>query len=570
MLVVAILTAAKLSTRLNGDIQYVLGGLSAAGDIGWVDTFVHRPLPYRLFMSVLNVAAGAVGLRTVDFVPYETVIHVIGIVIALASGALLWRALLPRLGRTTAAAVGAATALALILAPSHDYLQAEWVATLLAVVALSAAMLPRRAAAAAALAGLCLVAVAGVKVSTVFLVPAVLIVLAYLDRRRVGPVLLGTAGWAVAYAVVLILLPLERQWTFDSAALSALSRDESLRSALAAISEKAMVTPVILLVPCALALALAALGGSMRRRVLLVAGFVVTSLLLIGPSVAQGTWQVYHLAPLPVAATAFVAGVGAWWWTTRRQQPWPILVGIPVAAVLATAFLSQDLPTRTALVGEARGVALALTIVTGAWGVALTWPGRAPGSTIRTPHPLTFGLALVALLAFLPAQAPDTAWDVGRDRTNASWNAQSTAMHAGLRRLTSEIGDDGPVLYVAFGTAPYHMGIPTTCRYPSPLWVQRGTVYRSLRELWSYSDNLACFDAHLAAYVVIETGWAMPGRLTGDMQRGLSGFDCNAGRSLNGMLSCPSRYRAEEPGGGRYGAGAIASRSYGTKSYIRS
>ena len=123
-----------MATRLNGDVQYVLGGLSVAGDIGWVDTFVHRPLPYRLFMSILNVGAGLLGLHTTDYVAYESVVRAGGIALALVSGALLWRALVPRLGRAAAAVIGGATSLALILAPAHDVLQAEWAATSLAVM----------------------------------------------------------------------------------------------------------------------------------------------------------------------------------------------------------------------------------------------------------------------------------------------------------------------------------------------------------------------------------------------------------------------------------------------------
>ncbi|HEX5040650.1 MAG TPA: hypothetical protein VFW95_11000 [Candidatus Limnocylindria bacterium] len=546
------LVAASMATRLNGDVQYVLGGLSVAGDIGWVDTFVHRPLPYRLFMSILNVGAGLLGLHTTDYVAYESVVRAGGIALALVSGALLWRALVPRLGRAAAAVIGGATSLALILAPAHDVLQAEWAATSLAVIALAVALLPRRDATAGVLAGFFLVVVAGMKISTVFLVPAVLVVLAMLDARRIRPVIVGTVGWGIAYAAVLMLLPLERQWTFDSAALNALGSDRNLHRALVAFSEKAMVSPVILFVPCALMMALGAMGGTLRRRLLVGAGVVGTALLLIGTSLAQGTWQVYHLAPVPVAATGFVAGVGVWWWMKYGQPPWPIVVGIPVAAALGIAFLSLDTPTRIRLAGEARVIGLVVAVLACAWAVALVRLAKAARSASEEPpcagqHAGAVALVIVAFLAFLPAQAPNAAWSVARDRTNASWNAQSDTYRQALADLAADIGHGGPVLYLAFGNVPYHMGIPTTCRYPSPLWVQRGTYYESLRELWSYKDNLACFDGRLANDVVIETGWATPGKHTDDLVRGLRDFDCTDPPSRAGVEACPSRLRGDAP-----------------------
>ena len=100
---IGLLMAAMVATRLNGDVQYVLGGLSVAGDVGWVETFVHRPILYRLVVSTLNVGALVSGNSIVDQFGYETAIRVGGSFISAAAGAALWRALAPRLGAVTAA-----------------------------------------------------------------------------------------------------------------------------------------------------------------------------------------------------------------------------------------------------------------------------------------------------------------------------------------------------------------------------------------------------------------------------------------------------------------------------------
>jgi len=276
-------------------------------------------------------------------------------------------------------------------------------------------------------------------------------------------------------------------------------------------------------------------------------GVVATGLLLIGTSVSQGSWQLYHLAPLPVGATAFVVGVGARWWTRYGQPPWPLVVGLTVACMLATAFLTLETSERTRLVGEARVIGLIVASLACAWALVMARSTHEPRPASRGTLAASLALALVVLVAFLPAQAPDAAWYVKADRTNASWNALSDKLHEGLGDLADRTGRDGPVLYVAYGVVPYHMGIPTRCRYPSPLWIQRGTVYRALRGLWSYRDNLACFDRRLANDVVIQRGWAQPGRLTADLRRGLAEFDCTHPITRLGIgSSCPSRDAGDE------------------------
>ena len=87
---------------------------------------------------------------------------------------------------------------------------------------MAVAIVPGRRSVAAAVAGLLLVAVAGMKLSTAFLVPAALITIALIDRDRARVAVIGAAGWGVAYLVLLAAIPHERYWTIDSAILNGL------------------------------------------------------------------------------------------------------------------------------------------------------------------------------------------------------------------------------------------------------------------------------------------------------------------------------------------------------------
>ena len=152
---------------------------------------------------------------------------------------------------------------------------------------------------------------------------------------------------------------------------------------------------------------------------------------------------------------------------------------------------------------------------------------------------------LAGLLAFLPAQAPEAHGEPApADRTNSSWSERSVAFHDAWRGLASEIDGDGQTLYLAYGVVAYHMALPTSCPYPSPLWVQRGTVFAEVRRLWSYRDNLECVDGHDSARVVIEPHWIFAGPLTADVRTGLREFDCSDPVSRLRIRTCPSRFSA--------------------------
>jgi hypothetical protein len=542
-----LLAIAGLSARLNGDVQYVLGGLTVAGDIGFVDTFVHRPLTYRAIMAGLNVLAGTVAKPSADLVAYEAGIRLLAWAAAAFAGGWLWFALVPRVGSVAAASIACAGCLSLMFSPQWDFLQAEWVATLLGSAAVAAALMPWRTRTAAGVGGLLLAMVVGVKLVTLPLAAAALIVVAISDRSRARPLLIATTGWMILLAMTLAH-PLEWQWSLDMAALNAGVGDDlgaRLRSILIAISEKAIISPIILLAPAATVLLVRLTEP--RRRPSLIGGAVVVGLLCIIPLLVQSRPSLYNAAALPVAASMYVAGAGVRWWTQVRTPPWPLLVWLPVVAIGVALLVGSPTETRISLQGGARVAALVVvTLSTLAAAAVPMHPARGTMKSLSTP---TLIAGLIALLAFVPAMAPASSWSIGDEtirRTNASWELYVRRISRSMQGLSEQIGRETPVLYLAYGDIGYHMGNPTDCRYPSPLWIQRGTRYQFVQALTSHADNLDCLARTAARYIVLAPGWAFGGRLTGSVRDGLRLFDCSAPTRVAGHAVCA---RADDPTG---------------------
>jgi hypothetical protein len=539
---IGLLGLAAFSVRLNGDVQYVIGGLSVAADHGWADTFVHRPLVYRGLLAGLDVIAGAVADPIDRPIAYETVVRGIASIGAIAAGVLLGLGLRRRLDARVAAAVGTAAAGALVLAPGWDFLQPEWIATVFCLAAVGAALVPRRDATAAAIAGLLIVLAAGVKLTTAALVPAALIAIWMLDARRARAVLVGTIVWGAALALVTAAHPTEGAWILDMAALNVgvgAGPPAAVIDGSIGLIEKAVVAPVLVVAPAAAVMLVRLARDGCRRS--LGTAIVTVGILGLAPMVIQATGMPYHAAALPSASSSLVAGAGAWWWTRTGRPPWLLVTGIAAAAVVSTTVLA--LPT-DARVEWAAPMRIGFAAAAVALAVRAAREPTGPTADARRPAPVAVLIGLAGILAFVPAVAPSSSWTVASpplSRTNASWSEASLQRRDEMRALSEAIGRDTPVLYIAFGDIAYHMRNPTDCRYPSPLFLQRATRLTFVSDLWSYRDNRRCLETTEAERVVVQPGWAAAGRLTRDLFTGLRRFDCARPVSMAGIRSCPRR-----------------------------
>ncbi len=547
----ALILAGTLQLGLNGDVAYVLGGIEVrGGGLGAaVGTFVHRPLLYRLILGALDAVAGVAGLRPVNQVPYEATIRLLADTgIALACW-LLFRALAPRLGTTGAAASSIATGVALVAAPAWDFLQPEWVASAFVAVAVAAALLPRNELMAGALSGACIVAAVATKVATAPYAPIALILILLLDRRRALLATIGAVIWGAGWVVMTLVVPHERQWVMDMVHLNPSSPLHDglgaidVRLTVKALGSKAALSPALLLLPAS-AVALAATVRPWRTRAAVLAALLICVGLGVATMVAQGAYYLYHLSVLPILA----AGAGGLALARLLQRaPTAAITGavaLAAAGAASAAVLAQSPAWRTGHLVLVLGLMVGSTLVVAAMIAVLA----VRPSSGRSPDPWRGGtLAAVlvgSLVALAPVLLPADAWALSPRQTaatNQSWTQSSQAAGDTLASLSDRIGRQTPVLYLAYGTVPYHMGNPTDCRYPSPLWLY--TAHRAfVRDFASYQDNVACLTSAMDQWAILEPGWLDPATLPADVRAMIDvRYDCGSAIAAGDVIACPRR-----------------------------
>ena len=555
------LLALSLLLGLNGDLQYVIGvqDVRGGGIGGALGTFAHRPVLYRVFVGTIDNALQLIGLRPSALVAYEAVFRVAAVVVAVLAAWLLARGLRGRVGRVPAAWTSIAVALALVFAPNWDFLQPEWLATLFGVIAIGIALLPRRATVAGGLSGGLLVAAFAAKISTAPIALLALLAIAVLDRRRAVAAGLGGVAWFLFALVLLAAFPLERRWLANMIALnpysplrSGISIDQ-LSNALRSLASKAALSPAVLLLPAATVVASRFTPGG-RARGGWAGAVTIAALLAAAPMIVQGEpYYPYHLAALPVLA-AGLCGYTAGRWAERGALPVAVPITLAATAAAGAWLMTNSNHWRLAnldlLVEVLLGVAALLAVLAALFLTVRTGPAsngspaaNAPG--VPTHRRRLAGVMVAAGVAILPVLLPATAWSLDprvTQRTNASWEAESMASHEAWGAMSEEIGRNTPVLYLAYGTVPYHMGNPTPCRYPSPLWL-RHTDLVYVRAFFSYTDNEACLRSPTPRYLVLAPAWLpLQSLLPRDFALVRRLYDCGRTALVEaGILACARR-----------------------------
>jgi hypothetical protein len=550
--ILAVMVASTIGLGLNGDVQYNLGGLAVhAADepTGWVRTFTHRPVAYRGIMAAILDGAALVGLHPSE-AGFEAVVRMFGVALSAAAGLAVAVGLRRRLPCLEASAAGLAVTASLALAPNFDFLQAEWFAAGLTAAAVGVALGARRPWVGAGVAGSLLTMAVAVKLSTVVLAPAGVLLIALFDRRRaqmtaVVGVIAGV-GWLGLSAAILS----ERQWLADMIQLdrdtlrSPGFNEEPMQRIVETVVAKLLVSPVAAALPAAIVLLAARRrGSSMRARIAVTLAAVW--LLILVPPFLQVPSFVYHLAALPVLAAALLAIAVTRWVRLTASIPWPMLAPLLAYAILAATILVQPLEWREA----ARAMLVAIAVggpvaaLGGAWWVVRRPRSEARRSMVR--HGTHAGVSAAVVLGlglFLPTVLPDAGWastSLQSPYTNASWIADVHRRAAEIDTLRRAVDDDAPVLYLAYGTAAYHLGNPTPCRYPSPLFVQRAALHPGMTALRSYRDNLRCLDSEVDA-VILEPDWLRTRFLDREVRRDLAHrYDCSSARSSSYVVCLP-------------------------------
>jgi hypothetical protein len=542
--------AATFPLGLNGDVQHVIGGLATHRSdepLGFVRTFTHRPLAYR---GILDVALGIGGLVSIPAeapARFEFAARAIGIFVAVLTGLIVWRGLRRRLDALDAAAAGLGVGLSLALAPNFDFLQAEWFAAAFAAAALGLAVGTGGAWVGAVLAGMLLALAVGVKLSTVVLAPAAVLVIAAMDRRRAALTVVAGLAAGAAWLALSFAARREWQWLLDTIALNfgsqvttGLSTDR-IGHVLEILGSKTAVAPILVTVPASIALVAARRPNASRMTAVLSGAFLLTLI----PPLIQAEPFLYHLAPAHVMAAGLLGVAVARWWRVTGTIPWlplaPVAAYVAVSVWALTAGPSWLTANRPAVM--AGGAAAAILGLVAA-GTLIARSEQRPARSAAGVR-LMAGFIVIATLLHLPTVVPAAAWALDplqTPYTNSGWAEEATARASTLRELSDELDAGDEVLYLAYGTAAYGLGSATPCRYPSPLFLQRYAFFEGVTQLSSYADNLQCLRRAELDALLLEPRWMRMSRLP-EMARLLirERFECSAGRRVGEYLLCPRR-----------------------------
>lgn len=541
---------ASVMPGLNGDVQYVIGGLRATeGHETFIGTFVHRPIAYRAVIAGLDGAAQFAGLDPRSLAAYESFIRIGALALVVATAALLWWGLRRWMPRSDALAIAGSVGIALAMAPAWDFLQAEWVATLCVALAVGAALGPRSTVLAATLAGLFALLAVVMKIATLAFAPLAFGLVLAVSWRRAVAMAIGGIGWLAAWFVLVVLaLPVEWQWIRDMGGLGANSPFRSpldlrdLQLLALALASKMTLQPWLVVTPAAVVV----LARSMATRTARIgaAATAVTGLTLsLTPILLQGQFSLYHLAALPVVAAAIIAVAASRWWRVSGQAPLILLAPLPILGIVSTVVLAMpaetrlqiDLPLTVALAVLAAGLAV---------GAAAAPSVMKPAAHVAMPR-IAAAVLVACSLVLLPAVSPTSAWSLnpGSTRwTNSVWPERSRNANESMSALSEAIGRATPVLYLAYGDVSYHMGNPTDCPYPSPLFLQRGMAIDYVTEFDSYADNVACLASAEPDYMVLAPGWFQIESLQVPLRERLdAAYDCRRALAMAGLQVCPRR-----------------------------
>ncbi|MEU4236322.1 hypothetical protein [Actinoplanes sp. NPDC026619] len=529
---VAALAAAALTglASLNGDVTYALGGMETAGRGGvsvW-DVFVARPLAYRLLLDGLDFTGGHPMALTHRLIRAETDLLIVVVAVLLFVG------LRRHLDRRAAAGIAVATGLALVIAPPWHFLEPDWMAALAAVVAVGAALAPRRFWLGALLGGAGAVLVIALKLATVPIALLALLAIAVLDRRRAIWATVATGVLAVVwYLTTKHFLPWEWIWLTDQANLVADSpihhglRFSDFRELWHGLGDVAVLSPVVAAAPPAFA-ALIRRVPTTRGRLLGAAVAVVASGLSVASAYGQAEFYMYHYAIVPVLAAAVWGAAFALCPGARL----PLAASTLLLAAMSFVALRRPAGWRLAHFELVENAYLLVAVL----AVLVVW-FRPAGSAPWPVGVLALTVALVPpVLLGAPYAFSTYDYQISAARPNAT----------GYARTSERIGRDTPVLYLSFGAINHVMGNPTTCRYPSPQWLQRGTWLARVREYQSYADNLACLTSdQQARYLIVQNDWFKLDKAPADVKELLDArFDCSPAARLphtGNLTVCPAR-----------------------------
>jgi len=520
----AVAALALLGYLVNDNIRYQVGVGRVSG-YSVAETFSHRPIAFRLLSAAqawlpaqISRLAGP-STSWPGIVVFEAGFRLVAMLAAAGAAVLLWRGL-ARLGGVAAWPYGIAAFAALAFtAPATG--EPDWMAALLTVAATGAALLWRPVVG-GTVGGLFLALAALVKISTLPVAAAGLAVLWVLDRRRGW--LAGAAALIsglVAVGLIWWLAPWEIGWLLD---IRALQPDpwtwDHLFEARDYLLNLAARWPSVALVPAFF------VRARPREAWTALAGVALTAFAFV----YQGQYFVYHsIGFVTLSALLAVCTVQR----SRGALRWPLLV---LTAWTLALFVT---PAEWRLAHS-----VGLDLVTGAWVVGLVvWQWWALRGRPGLSRARTDGWAgLLVLLAMLATQTPFSSESLTLGTAGRTSVSDAQALQADIAdaaRVHALIGERTPVAYLTFGADTYTLGNPTRCRYPSPLFLQRGQADRLVSPA-TRQENLACLTDPAARWLIWDRTWLHRKGAPADLLATIDDtWDCDDASVIGRYTICP-------------------------------
>lgn len=187
-----------------------------------------------------------------------------------------------------------------------------------------------------------------------------------------------------------------------------------------------------------------------------------------------------------------------------------------------------------------------LYVLTAAWVVVSfvwQWVALRRGGSVGSVTTWTAALVAAAFMATQTPVSTDTlAFSADTRRPPLGRHYQTINELKVAREIHRVVGgQDTQVVYLAFGNATYLIGNPTSCRYPSPLFLQRSGAQLKVSAA-TRNESLACLTAPGARWLVWQRNWLRKNRAAEDVLASINqNYDCDSARVIGGFMLCPRR-----------------------------
>ena len=534
----AAISVLTLPYGLPNDIRYEIGAKEVS-PYGPAGTFTHRPLLYRLITSLM---AAVVGLVTSHRTFFEIGIRSETVLLAAAASVLLWAGL-RRYWSAGAVAVAVAVFGAQVLMDPAFTLEPEWLATTLTVAGVGAALAFRRTWAGSAAGGILLASATAVKIISLPIALIGLIAILVLDRRRaLGATIAAAVSGGLFLVGLALLFPREITWLFDIQTVQPLvpSLGTEIGRMATYLVNVVVMWPVLALLPAGL------LATRWQFKVAVAAALVLGWL----PAQIQQHFYIYHAAPLPVVGAAVIGAAAA------RRLDRVEAIALIVISVWTGVLLSLPRSLRVPYAPVWFGLTLAIGAVAWWWrrrrlAVAPAAPDGVAGvpGDVADVGPqrwyaglLTGGLVAITMVGVsLPMSAESLSLPASSSRNEHVRDAAAGHDVRDAKRIHRRIGTTTPVTYLTFGDIAYFLKNPATCRYPSPVFLQRDSVQHDQEGTKSWHEAELCL-TQPGRWLVWDTGWfRLAGQPPAIVEAIRHNFNCKRGFRAGKLEVCPHR-----------------------------